>query len=302
MANFIGKKGIIDEVDSVRTPFTSHTFTGFTNEDFIFIGTQWNKPQYVRYFLEAQRVGVDLVGTTYSVATGRATGSVTVKGVYASDGINFIEFGHSVDGIYGSVFNIPISQYKTNPASIDQASAEQNELNGVLWSNAGTIGNDKLYGGDFGWNELMGSDGNDSLFGGNNGNFFIGGKGSDTMVGGNRIDDFRFQSIHEFSVNGTLIHSDTITNFNAEEGDKITLFRIANVNKMRFTGERTSANWKRGDIIFEEQSNGDGWILGNADKDSAPELKIVLVGVTEFDSSRNLVSNFNDSTYEFYPI
>jgi len=302
MPNFTGKKGIIDEVDSVRTPFTSHTFTGFTNEDFIFIGTQWSKPQYVRYYIEGQRVGLDHISTTYSVATGRATGSIILKGIYGSDGINFIEFGHAIDGVYGNVFHLSQAIYKTSPSTVDQATEEQNELNAPLWGNVGTKGNDTLYGGNSGWNELHGSDGNDTLFGGDQGNFFVGGKGSDTMAGGSGIDEFRFQSIHEFSVNGTLTFTDTINNFNADEGDKITLYRIANVNKMRFTDDRTSANWKRGDIIFEKQSNGDGWILGNADKDSAPELKIILIGVTEFDPNNNLVYFWGDSSIPFYPV
>ncbi len=78
----------------------------------------------------------------------------------------------------------------------------------------GDAGNDILIG-DAGNDILFGGEGNDILNGGSGDDILRGGSGNDTLIGGSGADTFIWKS-------GDLGH-DTITDFNASEGDRIDL-------------------------------------------------------------------------------
>lgn len=141
---------------------------------------------------------------------------------------------------------------------------------------SGGEGNDVLIGGR-GNDKLFGDVGNDRLSGGDGDDWLEGGAGADILTGGAGKDTFYFRQ-------ADLGWRDTITDFNAAEGDKISLSAIdANTatgkdDPFRFIGNgafskvagelRYSA--VKGGILVEGDVNGDG----------VADLSIMLQGVT----------------------
>lgn len=275
MPNFSGKKGIVDEAEVLVNPRTPNTITGFTSEDFVFLDLSLAPSQVGRYFVGLVKQGMDLVAAFHSVRTGKAAATTTIKGVYTTDGIEFLESG-AIEGV----------EYDTSVVAIFKSFASKAEANAskedANWEDSliiGTQGADVLHSADGVSNRFFDNGGDDQAFGADNDDEFYDGLGSDTLTGGAGGDEFYFRSVHHFSTNGTLSHTKTITDFKADQGDKIILSDLVSAHKMRFNEEGTASNWRRGDLVF--QVNGsDGWLLGNIDRDKDPEFKIVLSGVT----------------------
>lgn len=85
----------------------------------------------------------------------------------------------------------------------------------------GTRGNDQLEGGD-GNNKLLGGLGDDSLIGGNGDELLCGGFGTDVLTGGLGADLFVVRLSTITAASSPLL-ADTITDFNATQGDQIGL-------------------------------------------------------------------------------
>jgi Ca2+-binding RTX toxin-like protein len=90
-----------------------------------------------------------------------------------------------------------------------------NEGNDVV---RGDLGNDVLFGG-IGNDIIRGGQGNDDLDGNEGDDFLAGDRGIDLLTGGPGGDTFVLRSNEEFGVDG----ADVITDFNFDEGDRISL-------------------------------------------------------------------------------
>lgn len=98
----------------------------------------------------------------------------------------------------------------------------------------GRGGDDRLYGGD-NIDILQGQEGDDHLFGGKGDDFLFGGKGADRLTGGWGADTFYFGK----NETGT----DTITDYNRDEGDIIQLKQaIDNVDDLLLTLDGNKTN------------------------------------------------------------
>ncbi len=117
------------------------------------------------------------------------------------------------------------------------------EGNDTLYGDAGSdsitgeYGNDVLYGGDGndlldgGWNDQYGSD---TIYGGAGNDKIQGGKGdmaNDVLSGGAGADTFYFGSAGDDAGPYQGFGTDTITDFNPWEGDRINLVAVHDVNK-----------------------------------------------------------------------
>lgn len=282
MANFTGKKDTTDDVIVQASTSISNILTGFSSEDYINFDFMISSTQQARYSFEGLRIGNDLIVNIRNSVTDKIASVSTIKGVYASDGLEFIGSTTYVDGV-GYLDNI--QQILKNTSSSAQATAENDDFNWDGCLAFGTSGNDTLYGAKRAFNSLHDSDGNDTVYGGDAGNDFLVGKGNDTLVGGSEDDEFEFNSVFSFATktknNYEKAYVKTIENFNAAQGDQIELSYIGYNHLMRFTTERNLTTWKRGDVIFKVEGN-DGWIYGNLDKDKDAEIQIKLLGVTVF--------------------
>jgi Ca2+-binding RTX toxin-like protein len=282
MTTFTGKKDVTDDAIVPVNISTSNTLTGFTSEDYVNFDFMITSSQKARYSNEGLRVGNDLIVNIRNSVTDKITSVSTIKGVYASDGLEFIGSTTYVDDV-GYLANI--KQILKNTSSSAQATAENDDFNWDGCLAFGTSGNDTLYGAKRAYNSLHDSDGDDTVYGGDAGNYFAVGKGNDTLVGGFEDDEFDFRNVFSFATktknNYEKAYVKTIENFNAGQGDQIELSYIGYNHLMRFTTERNLATWKRGDVIFKVEGN-DGWIYGNLDKDKDAEIQIKLLGVTVF--------------------
>ena len=92
---------------------------------------------------------------------------------------------------------------------------------------SGGNGRDQLYGG-IGHDGLLGGKGKDILVGGEGDDFINGGAGADTLTGGTGADNFY--------LDGKSSTSDIITDFDLEEGDKITTFNNLLFGDLSFSG------------------------------------------------------------------
>ncbi|HUE92792.1 type I secretion C-terminal target domain-containing protein, partial [Pseudomonas sp.] len=92
-------------------------------------------------------------------------------------------------------------------------------IEGVL----GGSGNDTLIGHSVNANYLDGGAGDDTLIGGGGDDILIGGLGNDTLTGGGGADTFVFAEMG-------LAHTDVITGYNFDEGDKIDLGALLDAN------------------------------------------------------------------------
>ena len=111
------------------------------------------------------------------------------------------------------------------------------DLNDHLY---GGIGNDFLFGGG-GNDKLKGGLGTDNLNGGDGNDFLSGGDGDDVLTGGSGSDQFCLRSD-----SGT----DTITDFNWWENDRIKLQRGLTESALTFEEVDTNINIKHGDNLL----------------------------------------------------
>ncbi|EGH42542.1 MULTISPECIES: M10 family metallopeptidase [Pseudomonas] len=127
-------------------------------------------------------------------------------------------------------------------------------------------------------NTLTGNDADNVLFGGAGNDKLVGGQGADIMTGGSGADRFVFNNLSEM---GKGHNSDVITDFNSQQGDKLSFLKMdANVDTKALdafsfigSGEFTGA----GQLRF-----ADHVLSGNVNADLHADFEIQLVGVTEF--------------------
>lgn len=100
-------------------------------------------------------------------------------------------------------------------------------------------------------------------------------------------DEFQFELLHHL-VEGTRVYQKTITDFDSNgadgETDAIDMSDLAEAINLRFNAFSTTSTWSRGDLITVREGNNTV-ILGNVDNDLAAEIRVVLVGLTTFDSN-----------------
>lgn len=107
----------------------------------------------------------------------------------------------------------------------------------------GDEGNDFLDGGN-GENELYGGIGDDNMQGGENPDILVGGEGNDFINGGAGADTLTGGiGSDNFYLDGNSFTKDIITDFNLEEGDRITTFNNLLFKDLSFSGS---------DILFGE--------------------------------------------------
>ncbi|RMS20752.1 Metalloprotease [Pseudomonas coronafaciens pv. coronafaciens] len=127
-------------------------------------------------------------------------------------------------------------------------------------------------------NTLTGNDANNILVGGGGNDKLIGGQGADILTGGNGADHFVFNDLSE---TGKGLNSDVITDFNSQQGDKLSFLKMdANIDTKALdaftfigSGEFTAA----GQLRFVDHV-----LSGNVNADLHADFDIQLVGVTSF--------------------
>ena len=169
----------------------------------------------------------------------------------------------------------------------------------------GAAGNDRLFGGDgndritggggddyleggAGNDTLSGGDGNDTILGGDGNDTIEGGAGLDILTGGRGADTFVYRDGH-FNPADLASCTDVITDFNAAEGDKISLSLIdaktgtAADDAFTFIGNQ-AFHGVAGELRFAP--DGDGiTVLGDTNGDGVADLAIHLAGVTTISGS-----------------
>ncbi len=172
----------------------------------------------------------------------------------------------------------------------------------TLYGNAGNDtrdggdGNDRLIGGE-GADQLIGGNGRDRLEGGNGADVLRGGAGNDTLIGGKGADQlwggagadsFVFLAATDSAGKGF----DTIHDFSAAQGDLIDLSAIdadtglAGDQAFSFIG--TSAfSGTAGELRLKTDAGG-LLLLGDTDGDGKVDLKILLAGLSTFDTEHLL--------------
>ncbi len=145
----------------------------------------------------------------------------------------------------------------------------------------GGLGDDLLNGGDAqDW--LIGGHGHDDLYGEDGEDLLTGGMGSDDLYGGAGSDIFKLTSPQDSGMGSSSF--DRIFDFSV--GDRIDLSAI----------DARSGNWRNDAFAYIEsvsrltRSNANGalwfdrgFLYGSTDRDTAPEFKIELIGITQFD-------------------
>lgn len=149
----------------------------------------------------------------------------------------------------------------------------------------GTKKADNLIAGN-GPDTLTGAAGNDSLSGGAGDDTLTGGQGADRLTGGQGKDLFDFNVLPELGLGN--VNRDVITDFTASEGDRIDLSTIDANSSLK--GDQAfvlveSFTTTAGQVRFATDSQGNGVIYINTDKDVEAEYEILLTGITTLDAS-----------------
>jgi Ca2+-binding RTX toxin-like protein len=124
---------------------------------------------------------------------------------------------------------------------------------------------------------LLGQDGNDRLDGGKGTDTLNGGLGRDTLIGGANADTFLFVSAAEC---GLGAKRDTVVGFNRAEGDKISLWPIANevvgdAQELVFIGKQSFAAFNAANPdVFGMVRYAGGMVQISTDFDFAAEAQI----------------------------
>jgi hypothetical protein len=312
MAIFKGTKDI-DDFSVVMSPSISNTITDLSADDFVSLDFMLTTAQLKRNTYFVTKNGLDLVYSFQNVATEKIVSTTTFKNYYDKTTglpiVDIFDYSKTINGLltdYGDVGNVKI------PISKSDAADKFGDVNNLsnAYEIAGTTGNDTLYGldnidysYDFNLNIFNDNGGNDIVYGGSGNyefeydaaNFYRVGAGNDTFNFGSEAFDMFILASLSSCRSGSNVFTKTIINFNADEGDVIELAKLATTHHLKFNTSRTytsdtNATWKRGDIIFKTQDidgdgDLDGLLLANTDRDKAPEIKIALIGITEFDYS-----------------
>lgn len=135
--------------------------------------------------------------------------------------------------------------------------------------------------GNKGNNILTGNNGADRLFGLEGNDTLRGGSGKDLLSGGSGSDTFDFNSLNELGL--TNSQRDVISDFKAQEGDKIDLSGIDARTDM--TGDQAFSLVSTFTSTAGQVRFSDGILYFNTDSDTAAEYAINLTGVTTLSAS-----------------
>ncbi|MEO6093412.1 MAG: NosD domain-containing protein [Novosphingobium sp.] len=159
----------------------------------------------------------------------------------------------------------------------------------------GGTGNDRLLGydgddlldGGTGNDTLNGGNGDDTLLGGDGNDLLAGDAGADILTGGLGADTFVYRAA-DFSTN-LAASQDTITDFSAAQGDKISLTAIdANTNTsandhFTFIGSQAFHN-VAGELRYAAASGGI-IVYGDTNGDGITDFQILMIGISTIASS-----------------
>jgi VCBS repeat-containing protein/parallel beta-helix repeat protein len=164
----------------------------------------------------------------------------------------------------------------------DGASSDGNSNDDAIY---GTSSSDAIFGfsGD---DTLEGFAGNDTLSGGEGNDFLIGGDGLDIMTGGEGADIFQFSDEGDSGLGAG--NRDTITDFDASNGDKISFEGVVS-GTFEFIGEEDFLDGSSG-----AQANFDNTskvLSVDIDGDQVADMEIELIGVSinDLDNSDFLI-------------
>jgi hypothetical protein len=330
MAIFFGTKDI-DDFSVVMSPSIRNTITGISAEDFVSLDFMWTTANLKRFTYFSTKNGLDLVWSFQNIATEKIVSTTTFKNFYDTTGLPSIDnfdYSKTVNGISTETGSVGFSKIPTSKSDAANIFGDINNPQNC-YEIAGTTDNDLIYGIDAEdyWTDNSGvlnlfndNAGNDTVIGGDGNydnenystNIYRVGAGNDSFTCGNVANDVFILASLSSCRSGSNVFTKTIIDFNADEGDVIELAKLATTHHLKFNTSRTytsdtNATWKRGDIIFKTQDidgdgDLDGLLLANTDRDKAPEIKIALIGITEFDSSYlNLdIKNEFITTYAIY--
>jgi hypothetical protein len=330
MAKLKGTAGIIDDFSVTVSRSISNTITGLGSEDFLSLNFKWTIPDINRLTYFITKVDTDLVISVQNLVTEKILSTSTFQNYYDSNGLPYIEnvnWSHSHNRVIteqGSIGFAKIPSSKSEAASLFEPINNPDGRYEIIGTNntetlCGLDGNDY-------WNDdsvftfsvfnlFNDNAGNDTIIGGNSSddhyvvNYYRVGAGNDLFQGGiGSYDKYIFASLSSSRSKTGELYTKTIEDFNVDEGDNIELAKLANAHNLKFNTSRTytsdtNATWKRGDIIFQvKDADGDGdmdgIILANTDRDKAPEIKIVLIGVTYLgENSLNLEIDYTNNAY-----
>lgn len=192
-------------------------------------------------------------------------------------GNDTIQGGGGSDTVLGGDGNDSLGGGQGNDSLNGGAGNDKLDLGSGNDKSDGGTGNDTIQGGD-GTDNLKGGDGNDSLSGGGLADQLTGGAGDDTLTGGGGGDVFLFVALTDAVPAGT----ETITDFNAGQGDKIDLSQI---DALPYDGDQafifrgTSSFTGLGQVRYQAAEGGIELQI-NTDADLAAEMTIFLAGVT----------------------
>lgn len=188
----------------------------------------------------------DITGTDNDDVINGGGGNDTIHG---GDGNDAISGGDGNDLLYGDAGNDILIG---GPGNDELHGGDGNDQ---LYGNAGT---DRLFG-DAGDDKLFATNGKDRLDGGSGDDILTGMKGRDILTGGTGADTFVFETRGD-SRGGK--RSDTITDFNESEGDRIDLsqFKLDFVGRDRFSGDdgELRFTFKHGDTFIQADLDGNG--------------------------------------------
>lgn len=168
-----------------------------------------------------------------------------------------------------SAATLTTEQRGTAKANVLLATPENNALIGLAGNDRlrGSTGNDALWG-DQGSDELVGAKGNDWL---------QGSEGSDRLTGNAGADFFSYRR-----QDALARWRDTITDFQGRLGDRLGITAVLDGEDPFTNPGWTYIHAKRFQGTPGELRFSDGWLRGDVDGDGNADLKIQLLGVTDF--------------------
>ncbi|MDC7825661.1 calcium-binding protein, partial [Pseudomonas sp. BLCC-B13] len=134
-------------------------------------------------------------------------------------------------------------------------------------------------------NRIDGGAGIDTLIGGLGNDILIGNLGVDNLTGGEGADTFLFNALNELGL-GAL--RDVITDFNANQGDRINLAALdandllSGNNAFTFIGSASFTGL--GQLRFQDQT-----LYGNLSGDTSADFEIQLLGISSLDANSLVV-------------